>query len=152
MFFYIRFILCWTIWYLFADKKRWRELFPVSIFAGYLGLITDVIVEDRIKLWEYRKGNILFAEISDDMGIYLVVTYLFIQWLPHHKTILTMLFYWFIWAALAIGIEWIHIYTGHMALHKGWNLGYSYLTDWFLFWLFYQFHKVFRLTQLSKNT
>jgi len=27
LFWYIRFALEWTIWLIFADKKRWRELF-----------------------------------------------------------------------------------------------------------------------------
>lgn len=148
MFFYIRFILVWTTWLIFADKRRWRELFPVAFFAGYLGLMADVVM-NYYKLWEYRNGNILFADISDNIGIYLVATYLFIQWLPHHKTAWNMLLYWFIWTSFTIGIEWLHIRTGYMVHREWWNLGYSYLADWFLFWLFYQFHKVFRLKELN---
>jgi hypothetical protein len=151
MFFYIRFILVWIVWLIFADKKRWRELFPVSIFAGYLGLITDVVIAEGFKLWEYRNGNIIFAEVSDDLGTYIVVTYLFIQLLPKHKTVRNMLLYWFIWTTLAIGIEWIHIHSGHMIHNKWWNHGCSYLMDWLLFWLFYEFHKLFRLKELSRN-
>lgn len=151
MFFIIRFILVWTVWFIFADKKRWRELFPVSIFAGYLGLITDMIIEEQLKLWEYQGEFKEFAEVSDDIGIYIVVTYLFIQWLPQCKTRASLL-YWFLWTSFAIAIEWIHIVTGHMEHHKWWNYGWSYACDWFLFWLFYQFHKIFRLKLLSKDT
>jgi hypothetical protein len=151
MFFFIRFILVWTIWLLFADKKRWRELLPVAIFAGYLGLITDVAMDENYKLWEFKKANEALAQVSDDTGIYIVVTYLFIQWLPQHKTVLKMFLYWFTWVTLAIGIEWIHVSTGHMIHHKWWNFGYSYLADWTLFWLFYQFHKIFGLKKLSKD-
>lgn len=40
-FFYIRFIVSWTCCLIFADKSRWREITPVSIFASFLGVISD---------------------------------------------------------------------------------------------------------------
>jgi|GEM_PF-2889474 hypothetical protein len=43
LFWYIRFALEWTIWLIFADKKRWRELLPVGLIAGLYGATTDII-------------------------------------------------------------------------------------------------------------
>jgi hypothetical protein len=149
LFFIFRFIISWTIWIIFADKKRWRELFPVSIFAVYLASITDIIVH-HYTLWRYHPST-LITELFDDTGIYIVVTYLFIQWLPKKKTFSCMFMYWFVWTGITITIEWIHIVTGHMEHYKWWNYGWSYLADWILFFLFYQFHKVFELKKLSAN-
>jgi len=43
---------------------------------------------------------------------------------------------------MAIGIELIFIVaTDHLKYDKWWNAGCSYLADWFLYWLFYEFHK-----------
>jgi PAS domain S-box-containing protein len=38
-----------------------------------------------------------------------------------------------------------------MSHYKWWNLGWSYLSRWVLFWLFYQFHKQLRLAKLSPS-
>lgn len=150
MFFIIWFLLSWSIWLIFADKKRWREIIPVCIFADFLGSLADIIVE-YYKYWEYL-GNVfhpLILDISDELGIYPVVTYLFIQWFPKTQSFWRIFFYWFAWTGLAIIIEYIHLITGHMEHSSGWTLWHSYVADWILFFLFYQFHKMFDLRKLS---
>jgi len=145
MFWLIRFILEWSVWLVFADKKRWREIFPVCILACMLAWITDASTH-HYKLWEYDMGFI--SELSNSFGIYIVVTYLFIQWLPDRRFFMRMLAYWFIWTTVAISIEYIHLKTGHMTHHQWWTLWHSYIADWVIFWLFYQYHKVFQLAKL----
>ena len=54
-FWYIRFALEWTVWLVFADKKRWRELFPVGLMAGLCGATTDIFIP-HCSLWKYD-GN-----------------------------------------------------------------------------------------------
>lgn len=153
MFFIGSFIISWAVWLVFADKKRWRELFPVALLAGFAGALSDVLME-RYKLWMYYtngKEQAGMIETLDDLGIYVVVTYLFIQWLPKNKTIWKMTGYWFIWTAIVIGIEWIYVKTGHMKHHNWWTFWHSYIADWLLFWLFYQYHKDFRLKKLNEE-
>jgi hypothetical protein len=150
MFFVIRFMIVWTIWILFADKRRWRELFIVGFFAGFLGSTTDNIMT-YYKLWDYQNTNIhtVLPKLMDDWGIYIVVTYFFIQWLPKSKNFWSLFGYWFIWTSLAIGIEWIHLKTNHMKHFRWWTLWHSYMADWVLFTIFYQFHKIFKLENLG---
>ncbi|OCL26564.1 hypothetical protein U472_11280 [Orenia metallireducens] len=153
MFFIGRFTLVWIIWLIFADKKRWRELFPTAIFAGLLGSITDNIM-DFYKLWDYN-DNIIAKEllvIFDDLGIYIVSTYLFIQWLPKEKNFKNLFKYILSWTTITLSIEAIHIYTGHMYHYNFWNLGWSYLADWLLFFLFYFFYKQFQFDKLNTVT
>jgi len=150
MFFIISFIIELLIWLIFADKTRWRELLPVGFFAGFLGSMTDTIV-CYYRLWDYHDPSIpnVILELGDDLTIYIVITYLFIQWLPKKRKFWNMLLYWFIWTGLAITIEWIHIATGHMHHHK-WTYIYSYGADWLLFWIFYKYHQIFKLEKLSR--
>ena len=150
MFFVVRCIIVWIVWLIFADKTRWRELFPVGFFASLLGAITDIMI-CSYPLWEYHAAGFdkHFIKLMDDLGIYIVVTYLFIQYLPRKRTYGNMFCYWFFWTGLAITIEWIHIVTGHMHHHLWWNLKWSYGADWFLFWLFYKYHQVFRFERLA---
>lgn len=150
MFFIVFFSLTWAGWLVLADKKRWRELFPVSIFASFLGCISDTVMK-HFTLWNYQNPSTLMTDLSDDFSVYLVVPYLFIQWLPVKKNPLNMLVYWFLWTGFTIGLERIFVVTNHMTYHKFWCSSYSYLSDWVLFWLFYQFHKIFRLQLLSSR-
>jgi hypothetical protein len=148
-FWYIRFAIEWSIWLIFADKKRWRELFSVSFFASLIAETTDVITHYQ-PLWMYDNNNSFIPFLCNDFGIYIVVTYLFIQWLPKHQTIWRMFWYWFVWTAITIIVEFIHVETKHMVYH-GWHIWMSYVADWILFLIFYLFHKIFHLEKLSQH-
>lgn len=150
-FFYMRFLISWTCWLFFADKTRWREIIPVSIFASFLGLISDHFMNLHITYWEYYGSHPkIIMVLLDDFEIYFVVTYLFIQWIPQKQSFANMFFYWFAWTGLSIAIEYLHIITGHMTLYHGWTLWYSYISDWILFWILYEYHKVFHFKKLSR--
>jgi len=108
------------------------------------------------KLWDYgdqdHQINKFFIEVFDDVGIYVVTTYLFLQWLPTPHTFKRLFWYFFIWTAIAASVEWIHVATGHMTYHKWWNLGFSYISDWILFWVFYKYHEIFKLRKTSEKS
>ena len=59
--------------------------------------------------------------------------------------------YWFLWTSICISIEWVFVVTKHMDHHNGWTFWHSYIADWFLFWVFYQFHKWFQLELLGTD-
>ena len=139
--------MAWIIWLIFADRSRWREIVPVCIFAKALALATDVLMF-YYPLWEYI-GPPYMVHLADDLGIYLVVVYLFIQWLPKRRTARYMLPYWLAWTTAAVIIEFIYLHFGYMRYHQWWTTWYSYAADWFLYWLFYQFHKILWLEKLS---
>jgi hypothetical protein len=149
-FWYINFAIEWLMWLIFADKRRWRELFSVSFFASLLMATTDVITH-HISFWSYDCNNSFIPHLFNEWGLSIVFTYLFIQWLPQHQTLWLMFWYWFIWTAVAIIIELIHVKTGHMTYNNGWSLWLSYVADWVLLWVLYQFHKMFRLEKLSSH-
>lgn len=150
MFFLLRFIIAWIIWFIFADKKRWRELFSISFFASAIGSSTDHLMH-YFDLWRYESDfiNKFIINAIDDWGIYVVVTYLFIQWLPKNRKLKNMLIYWFVWSTSAISIEFMHIKTNHMTYNNGWSLLHSYISDWILFFLFYKVYQLFKYESLS---
>ncbi len=132
-----RFIIEWIAWLIVADKSRWREILPVCLLASYISLIADQLCE-LFKLWEYYPNDSI-ADLLNAFGIYMIATYLFIQWFPHHKTFSNRFRYLFYWTTIAISIEFMHVYLGYMG-HLNWNYGYSYVADWILFWVFYNFY------------
>lgn len=149
MFYFINFSLCWLCWLTFADKKRWRELFAVSLLALFTASLSEDLMHHYL-LWEYLGGNGFVIGLLNSFGIYIVIPYLFIQWLPKELNLKNLLWYGLIWSVFALGIEWVYLFTKHMKYYKWWNLGFSFLADGFLFWVFYQFHKIFHLERLSK--
>ncbi len=147
MFYTTWFVVAWAAWLALADKSRWREILPVCIFAKTLALATDVLMF-YYPLWEYA-GPPALIHLADDLAIYPVVVYLFIQRLPKRQTARDMLAYWLFWTTLALAIELIFIHTGHMRYHLWWSTWHSYAADWFLYWVFYKFHRILRLERLS---
>lgn len=148
MFHFVVFITSWIVWILFSDKKRWREILPVSFLASMLACLTDMVVQ-HYPLWQYQGGNPMFINLANNAGIFLVVTYLFIQWLPKKQTFWRMAAYWFVWTGAAISLEYLYDRTGLLVYHQWWNIGFSYPADWFLFALFYYYHRLFRFEKLS---
>ena len=75
MFFIASFAFAWSVWLLLADKRRWKELFPVGIFAGYLAGISDDLMR-RVELWSYKMdpANNALVEFLTDIGIYIVLS------------------------------------------------------------------------------
>ncbi|MDR3590417.1 MAG: hypothetical protein P4N41_12260 [Negativicutes bacterium] len=147
MFYVAWFIFAWIVWLRFADKTRWREILPVCIFAKALALGTDVLMF-YYPLWEYL-GPPYLIHLADDLAIYPVVTYLFIQWQPGSRTVKDRLSYWMIWTTVAIAVELIYVHFGYMRYHLWWSTWHSYAADWFLYWLFFKFHRILRLEKLS---
>jgi len=149
MFWIIRFAAEWLVWLIFADKKRWREIFPVSLLATAYGATTDIII-DHYRLWQYDDQTSMLPALVNTWGIYVVVAYLFIQWLPTHKTFMRMCGYWFVWTGAMIIFEWFHFITGHITYPMWWTIYHSYFADWILFTIFYQYYKVFQFERLSQ--
>ncbi len=147
MFYLYWLLFAWTVWLMFADKRRWRELLPVCVLAAFLGIATDEMMH-HYPLWEYI-GPPSLVHLADDFAIYPVVIYLFIQWLPRKPTKRSMLAYWFVWTGLAVAIELIYVHSGHMRYHQWWNTWHSYASDWLLYWLFYRYHRLLKLEKLS---
>jgi hypothetical protein len=141
------FLLSWTTWLLLADKSRWREILPVCIFAKTLALATDVLMF-YYPLWEYI-GSPSLVHLADDLGIYPVVTYLFIQRLPGSRHAKMMVGYWLFWTTIALVIELIYVHFGYMRYHQWWSTWHSYAANWLLYWIFYKFHQILRLEKLS---
>ncbi|RXT06941.1 hypothetical protein [Ammoniphilus sp. CFH 90114] len=65
-------------------------VYPVGVFAALLGSITDSTLLDYYNLWDYDEPhdvNTFVKEVLNDMGMYIVTTYLFFQWFPKQKTV-----------------------------------------------------------------
>jgi hypothetical protein len=149
LFWIVGFILSWFVWFIFANKKRWKEILPVSIFASWISFIVEAWMHYVYNLWSYS-GLAILPLLGNAFGIYLVVPYFFIQLLPQERRLGKMLIYFFLWTGFAIIYEFFHWYLLKIEYHLWWNMGCSYLSDWLLFWIFYKYYVTTNLEKLSK--
>jgi hypothetical protein len=147
------FITSWICFLLFADKKKFFGFLPTCYLAMVLGLMTDVLTF-YYPLWNYPAPNGLgkiFRRYSDELGVYFIVTYLFIQTLPLKLTIFKLIKHIFYWSVLAFSLEVIAVTTGSMKYGLWWGIGYSYICDWILFIIFYNHYKLLKKHQNIRN-
>jgi hypothetical protein len=138
----IKFIVSWVCFLLFADKKKFYCFSSTVYLAVILALITDLLMFVT-PLWEYpgSKTQLFYKQMINSFGIYFVTTYFFLQTLPKKQTFLTITRLIFYWSLFSIIIEWVSLKLGYIKHGLWWNLGWSYLADWILFFVFYVHHK-----------
>jgi hypothetical protein len=138
------------VWLIFADKHRWRSLITISAIALLLALIAQIIAQKH-PTWDYV-GEIdwTLISISND-SVYMVTTYLFIQWYPYAKRNRWIVSYWVGWTTYALVVEYVYWELGHLVYYPNWSLSYSYILDWILFGFFYKYYTIFKLSRLDKK-
>jgi hypothetical protein len=136
MIYLLCFVISWLIFYFLADKFRIGEYLPSMIFAGFLAIITDIMMIYN-EIWSYHKYWPLpewAVAFSLDIGVYAVVSALFIQWLP--KSRILQLLYIIPWTAGAIAFEFLFLQMDWIKHHQHyWTLMHSYIADWIIFYL-----------------
>ncbi|PWK13801.1 CBO0543 family protein [Tumebacillus permanentifrigoris] len=139
--FLLLFLISWLAFLLFADWKKWRMYAPVSLLAMVMSLLSDQFVQS-IPLWTYQDTyGMLPATVvrfMDDIGVYPVTAYLFVQYVPRHRPASRFL-YFLAWTSGVILLEKTFCIQGWMAHKSWWNLWCSYLCDWLIFYALYRF-------------
>jgi hypothetical protein len=133
------FVLSWTCFVLFARKSRYFEFASTCYIALILGLTSDLITA-YYPLWDYpsQSGFMdVMIHLIHDFGVYFVTVYLFLQTLPAKESFLSLAKHIFLWSLFTIALEFVFVVTKNMIYGFWWNIGYSYLADWFLFIIFY---------------
>jgi hypothetical protein len=138
------FVTSWVCFLIFSKKNKLRLFYSTCLLAMYLASIVDLLGGHHFPLWDYPDPSNIHAfiyHVLQQFGVYPVVVYLFLQTLPKQQNLITMSLHIFYWSIIALVIEWIAIKTGFMKYKNWWNLGWSYLADWILYFIFYWHHK-----------
>lgn len=138
------FSVSWLYFFIFADKRKIPLFYSTCLLAMYLASTVDSLGGHYYSLWDYPDSNKLRSfthHLLQQFGVYPVVVYLFLQTLPKKQNLIRILLHIFYWSILALAIEWIAIKTGFMEYKNRWNLGWSYLADWILYFIFYLHYK-----------
>lgn len=130
------FIFSWTAFLLYGDKKRIPELFPSAMFSSFLAIFTDILMA-KYELWSYLDAPLSGEGIKLFLGfgIYVIVAYLFIQFIP--ASLSSKILYTFFWTIFAVIFEYFYLKNGLIKHHMWWTLWMSYLSDWIIFGLIY---------------
>lgn len=135
------FVLSWIIYIILADKSKIDRFLSTVYFGMLVALMSDLFMH-VVELWAFNIDDRLQTFIArwlTSWGVYFVIMYMFLQWLPKEQTLWSIFRYLFYWTTFSIVAEWFFVKMGWF-LHKGWwNLFHSYWADWVLFLVFY-FH------------
>lgn len=138
------FVISWICFAIFADKSKFHLFYPTCLLAIYLSCAVDFFATEHYILWDYPQGTKIqtyFYHLLQQLGVYPVVTYLYLQNLPKQDKNGALILHIFYWSILAFCIEWLAINSGYMKHVKWWSLGCSYIADWILYYIFYRHHK-----------
>jgi hypothetical protein len=114
----------------FADKRRFRELFPAILWTMYFRFVEQYILVDIVHLWSYDKvatplGKIMNMPVIVDVFFYPFLGYLYVQYYPSKR--ITRLLYALIWAGAFTINEQIAAWVGIVKQHDGWSWFHSYV-------------------------
>jgi hypothetical protein len=140
----ILFVVSAIIFFIFADKSKLYKFLPTCYLAAILDLYTD-LVTSHFPFWHYKTAMVyqqIIVHPLNTFGIYFVITYLFLQTLPMKQSIIKISIHIFFWLIPVIIIELIAQRVGVLVYSYGWNIFYSFLSDIFLFLIFYFHYKV----------
>lgn len=132
--------LSWLCFIFFANKKKLRLFLPTCLLAMYLACTVDFFAH-HYDLWNYPAPTgrqTYWYHLSQQFGIYPIVVYFYLQWLPKGSNRLIFVGYVFLWTLFSILIEWLAVKLGYMEHKKWWTLWVSYVADWILFVVFYR--------------
>ncbi|WP_026909140.1 CBO0543 family protein [Paucisalibacillus globulus] len=138
----VAFLISLIMFFLFSDKTK----FQLYVTTGYIGIILALITDLLMfvyPLWNYPGSKIekFMIQLLNGFGLYFVVIYFFLQFLPKRQTLLTMIRYIVYWSLFSISLELLFLYIGFIEHGLWWNILYSYIADWLLFITFYLHHR-----------
>jgi len=84
LYFVTLFVLSWTWFIGLADKTKFRIFFPTCLLAMYLASTVDFYAH-HYGLWNYpapTDKQTYWYHLSQQFGIYPIVVYFYLQWLP----------------------------------------------------------------------
>lgn len=137
------FIISWIIYIFFADKSKLPRFLSTVYFGMIVALMSDLFMH-VVELWKFNIENrlhIFIARWVTSWGVYFVIMYLFLQWLPKKQSFSSMFKYLFYWTTFSIIAEWFFLKMDWFIHVKWWNLFHSYWADWVLYLIFYFHYK-----------
>ena len=138
------FVISWICFFIFADRKNFHLFYSTCLLSAYLSSAVDFFATEHYVLWDYPQGTRLqtyLYHLMQQFGVYPVVVYLFLQTLPKKEDKFHLIRHVFYWTIFSIVVEWLATQIGFMKYEKWWNSGWSYFSDWILFFVFYLHYK-----------
>ncbi|UOF88952.1 cupin domain-containing protein [Fodinisporobacter ferrooxydans] len=142
MFFIFIFLISWASFLLFSNKKRIHELYQSSLIGMMMSLTSDAVTSFH-PFWFYNDPETHLSkfviQMLDDFGVYPVISYLYIQYMPN--SVRKWLKYTWCWTLAGITIEYMMVNRGYITHQLGWSLSLSYISDWIIFGLLTLHHQ-----------
>lgn len=128
----------------FIPKRIKRyEQYTTAVFATALGLVVDMILAVKLKLYVLDKPGVQYTPLIAQIVLYFTSSIIVLNFFPFNKSILRKLAYVSGATALTLLFEAAAYMTGFIKYYK-WSIGYSALCYPFLILLLVGHHRFFQ--------
>ncbi|MED4056567.1 CBO0543 family protein [Niallia taxi] len=140
LFLFFTVIMLNVIAYFIPKRISKIEILATSLFASYLQVNTDVILDLKYDLYGYFSKGPDWAAFIYILGIYPAINVIFLNYYPYRIQLNKQAMYILLWSALAMLYEKLFILSGTFYLN-GWKHIYSVFTYPVLYIMLMLFHK-----------
>jgi len=110
------------------------EIYATSFFAYSFGLTTDMVLDLHYNLYGYLSPGFQWLALLGILMYIPSISFLFLNFFPVHRRLLSKITYILVWSAFSTGFEWLTLQTDFF-YYDGWKLWYSALLYPFIFWI-----------------
>jgi hypothetical protein len=108
------------------------EIYATSFFAYAFGFTTDVVFDLHYHLYGYFHPGFQWLTLLAIIMYFPSISFLFLNFFPIHKRMLSKITYILVWTAFSTGFEWLTLQT-EFFYYNGWKLWYSAILYPFIF-------------------
>ncbi|ARU63598.1 hypothetical protein CBW65_23225 [Tumebacillus avium] len=127
----------------FADKGRFRAMFPVWMSAIFVRFLDHYIVIDWFKLWVlHGQGwRMIWIPMLANITIWPIAAYLYIQYLPKSRNFFRLLLHTLPYVVVMSGYLQILTYLKVFDMQKGWTIWHTFVNLFFYFYMMYGIYR-----------
>lgn len=123
----------------FADKDRFRAMFPICISAVFLRFLDHYILIDWFKLWVmHGQGwRTIWVPMFANLTIWPIAAYLYIQYLPKDKSFFRLFLHTIPYVVVMASYLRTLMYFQVFDMQKGWTIWHTAGNIFFYFYIMY---------------
>ncbi|TLS38995.1 CBO0543 family protein [Pseudalkalibacillus caeni] len=122
--------MIYAVWK-WGDWRNWEKYHTVMLYFALGNLLYNFLTANHF-LWRLDADFISNHTLTEMLYTFIVfpaTSLLFISRYPERSNSGTLIFYYFKWVFVYVGVEWIYTVTHHIDYQYGWSLGWSAFFD-----------------------
>jgi hypothetical protein len=143
IFIYLSCLIFVLVAYFIPKKMKSYEIYATSLFAVLLGLLVDMVLAVKYKLYVLDKAGIQIPPLIGQVILYATASIILLNYYPYNKPIKWQIVYILIVTLITLAFEYLSLLFGFIKYNE-WKMWYSALCYPFLIYLLVVHYKYFQ--------